>query len=859
MTEGSRATEMFDAGAHPRAPAGSGAGGEFTAAPASGGEKKAPAKKQPAEKKPASETLGFKAGYGQRGGDKRVKALQTALNKLGLTDSNGKKLALDGQLGPLTTSAIKKAQKQLGVAQTGTVSPAFLKRLTHLGSLKETAGKGHKPKPKAKLVSASGATTVKEGAVGVEQVIHDEGRVVEAKGQDDAGGRVYRVRVIKYGDSRNKRRYPEAVMRTAASLYEGAKAYDHHRDDHELRSSTTRGLVGWYEGVSAEADGLYADLHLLPSETKMAERFDASLALQGRGLSPLVGTSHDVAGSFRAVNEGGRVIQEATAITAVASVDIVANPAAGGQAVRAVAGGDDPEEGEEMELEQMLAALAKATPEQLAAAGLALAKPDDEVEGGTDDVVVEPAKPEEKELVTAGAKEATEVVTDAGLDKNSVMAKLMIKALVDDAKLPATMVESVTAALPDRVVEADVTAQIKMLKDMYAGFERAGLVPKAAPGEGVVQEGFDKKKAALDAFFGQDYAKGYWSFRQAYMDITGKAPRSFTEDFNRTILRESIGHYDSQERIGERVTEAMDSTSWNLVLGDSITRKMVQEYQLPSLANWRQIVSQVTPVNDFRTQRIDRIGGYGVLPAVNQGASYQPLTSPTNEEVTYAISKRGGTEEITLEMIANDDVRAISRIPVKLGRAAAQTLYRFVWALVDPAVNPTVYDGVTLYHANHANTNSTAFSQAQLSVVRQKMRDQAAYGSSLDILSLVPKILVVPNELEEHAWEVVTSSVAMPSGAPVGAASDVPNLHQGMSLVVMDYWTDNNNWLVIADPSQCPTIEMGFYQGRETPELFTQSDPTQGSMFDADKLTYKIRHIYSGTVLDYRAFQGSIV
>jgi hypothetical protein len=25
-------------------------------------------------------------------------------------------------------------------------------------------------------------------------------------------------------------------------------------------------------------------------------------------------------------------------------------------------------------------------------------------------------------------------------------------------------------------------------------------------------------------------------------------------------------------------------------------------------------------------------------------------------------------------------------------------------------------------------------------------------------------------------------------------------------------------------------------------------------MFDADKVTYKIRHIYSGAVLDYRAF-----
>ncbi|MGH4017073.1 MAG: hypothetical protein ACRDSL_24735 [Pseudonocardiaceae bacterium] len=39
-----------------------------------------------------------------------------------------------------------------------------------------------------------------------------------------------------------------------------------------------------------------------------------------------------------------------------------------------------------------------------------------------------------------------------------------------------------------------------------------------------------------------------------------------------------------------------------------------------------------------------------------------------------------------------------------------------------------------------------------------------------------------------------------------------------------------------------------------TPELFTQADNTVGSMFDADKMSLKIRHIYSGTVIDHRGF-----
>jgi hypothetical protein len=278
---------------------------------------------------------------------------------------------------------------------------------------------------------------------------------------------------------------------------------------------------------------------------------------------------------------------------------------------------------------------------------------------------------------------------------------------------------------------------------------------------------------------------------------------------------------------------------------------MVAMYAQPSLQNWRQIVSSIIPVADFRTQRIDRLGGYGTLPAVNQGAPYQPLTSPADEEVTYAITKRGGTEDLTLEMIANDDVRAIGNIPKRLGMAASRTLHNFVWDFI--ATNPTLYDSVALFHATHANTTAAALSQSAVSTLRGLMRSQTGYGDSSNILSLTPKFLIVPNELEELAYQLCTSAVAIPS-TPAGP-TDTPNIHQGLQHIVVDYLTDANDWFLIADPNMCPTIEVGFYQGREAPELFTQADQTVGSMFSADKLTMKIRHIYSGAVVEYRGMQ----
>lgn len=680
------------------------------------------------------------------------------------------------------------------------------------------------------------------------------GRILEAKGSDEIGGRIFRVRLIAYGDSKNSRRYPEAVMREALALYEGSKAYDHHRTVEELQSSTINGMVGSFRSAAAEADGLYADLHLLPSATHAAEALDATLEAQEAGLPALVGLSHDVLGRFRPVVEGGRRLQEATQITKVHSVDLVESPAAGGRAERVVAGGEppnppgtEPDKNEEIPvtLEEMLALMKEATPEQLADAGLTRApeagKPDDE--GGDGSVKTAEATKEAAVVVPV-----VEAKTD-GQPKDSFLGKLLVKSKVGEAGLPEAYVEAVTSALPDRITEGDVDSQIAAIKSHIGLIERAGLVPKAAPGEGVAQESQDKKVKALDAFFACNYAEGYRSFRQAFSDFTGRQPRSFDEDFNRVVLRESFTPFDSSLA---RAEESLTSSSWAEVLGDSVTRRMVAEYGRPDLQTWRAIVSSMPPITDFRTQRIGRIGGYGTLPDVGQGAPYQPLTSPTDEEATYAVTKRGGTEDLTLEMIANDDVRAISNIPMALGRAAGQTLMRFVFDMLVNNATCT-YDSTALFHTNHANTdNPAALGQSTLSAGRKKMRKQAAYGDSSDILSIVPKYLLVPSDLEEIAFQLVTSAVAIPSTA--AGPSDTPNIHQGMTPLIVDYWSDTNDWYLVGDPTQCPTIEVGFYGGRQDPELFTQADPANGSAFNADVVTYKIRHVYSGTVLDHRGF-----
>lgn len=144
--------------------AGSANGGEFGSAGAGGAAKPATGHaghashsaahpKAHAAAGPPRHTLAYNpktntgAGYGMKGGDPNVKRLQTKVNALGLTDLHGKPLALDGKLGPLTTSSIKALQTRLGVTANGQVSPAFFAQIMALKTLPAAHPSAHPHAP----------------------------------------------------------------------------------------------------------------------------------------------------------------------------------------------------------------------------------------------------------------------------------------------------------------------------------------------------------------------------------------------------------------------------------------------------------------------------------------------------------------------------------------------------------------------------------------------------------------------------------------------------------------------------------------------------------------------------------------
>jgi hypothetical protein len=298
---------------------------------------------------------------------------------------------------------------------------------------------------------------------------------------------------------------------------------------------------------------------------------------------------------------------------------------------------------------------------------------------------------------------------------------------------------------------------------------------------------------------------------------------------------------------------------------------MLKDYADAGYDEWRQVCSSIIPVADFRTQRRMRLGGFdNTLASVAEGNSYTPLTSPTDEEASYFVKKYGNTEDITLEVIANDDVGAVRQLPTKMARVAKITLFVFVFNFIRSSTQPTLsYDNAALYGTgtSRANSASAALNDATLTTAKVSMRSKTVYGvtsTGQDYLGLrnKPKFLIVPAAGEATATRILQNEYTAHLGSPPTASlaqSDV-NVHRNtLTPIVVDYWqTSSAQWYLLGDPASANTIELAFLGGREEPELFTQDQPTVGSMFTNDKVTYKIRHIYGGAVLDHRAFYAGL-
>lgn len=315
------------------------------------------------------------------------------------------------------------------------------------------------------------------------------------------------------------------------------------------------------------------------------------------------------------------------------------------------------------------------------------------------------------------------------------------------------------------------------------------------------------------------------------------------------------------ERIG--FANVTSSTMAGLV-ANALNKLIVNMFQ--SYPQWWEPITLPVDVNTMQQVKWISLGGVGELPTVAEGAAYTELTWDDNTE-TATFYKKGGYLGLTLEAIDKDDTSRISAAPQALAQAAWLTLSKYISTIFTTATGtgPNLADGNPLFYARTAGTNvgSTALSVTAWNAVRTAMRKftELNSGERMGVICS-PKFLVVPPDLEQTAIRIMASEKDYTYALSNGVEAPVNDIAQGnqrmemlnsaaQRVIVVDQWTDTDNWAAVADPRLCPTIGIAYRYGR-VPEIFSVASPTAGLMFTNDTLPVKVRFIFAASPMDWR-------
>jgi len=401
------------------------------------------------------------------------------------------------------------------------------------------------------------------------------------------------------------------------------------------------------------------------------------------------------------------------------------------------------------------------------------------------------------------------------------------------------------AVIRDQIKESDdpgvLDGLIAQQRTLVAALREKDVVKGVVTGG--MLDGLDRVSGALEALIeGRRPGNGIQplsGIREAYVLLSG--------DYEMTgmFMRDNVGLAN------------VDSSTMAGLVANALNKVVINRFQ--TYPRWWEPF--VTPEDFTSLQEVKWItlGGVGELPTVSEGAAYTELTWDDQTE-TGAWVKKGGYLGLTLEAIDKDDTRRLQQAPRALAQSAWLTLGKSISAIftANSGAGPSMSDGKRLFHADHGNLGTTALSYAAWEATRTAMRKQTELNSGERLGGLVaPKFLLVPPDLEGTALQLLLSE-----GEPGTANNDENPWAEGegrearlaaarRKVIVMDLWTDANNWAAVADPLLYPSIGLGFRYGR-TPEIFSVASANSGLMFSNDVMPVKVRYFFAVGPTDWR-------
>jgi signal peptide peptidase SppA len=282
----------------------------------------------------------------------------------------------------------------------------------------------------------------------------------------------------------------------------------------------------------------------------------------------------------------------------------------------------------------------------------------------------------------------------------------------------------------------------------------------------------------------------------------------------------------------------------NLVLNAS--HKTLTRGFLEAPVTWRQWVRQGESVADFKVQNLVKFGEASDLELKPEGHDTPTDSGLLDDREYFQVETYAKIIPLSRELILNDDLSAISRLPRMQGVAAARTFNRLVYSLLTS--NPLMADGYALFDATYHQANllsgtTESPSVASLNKIQAALRKMKGLSTQAT-LNLSLRWLIVPAALEATALTLLRSATD-----PALTNANVKNIFYGLIDPIVEPLLDANSaayFYGAADNGVIDTISVRFLQGEETPVMTSWWDP------DKDVRQMKVRQTGAAVLEEYR-------
>lgn len=269
--------------------------------------------------------------------------------------------------------------------------------------------------------------------------------------------------------------------------------------------------------------------------------------------------------------------------------------------------------------------------------------------------------------------------------------------------------------------------------------------------------------------------------------------------------------------------EAHSTTDFPKLLANTMNKALLSKFKGVN-SPWRDYTFK-TPLSDFKkASRVVMSELADLTLKVENG----PNRGVAQKENGYDIQLKtfSSTLDVSRQTIINDDLRALLQTPERFGRAAARTIAKQVVAQIEG--DNLAYDGSRLFLQAHGNSGNTALTNdaAGIAAVSAGMTviEKSTDPDSGEKMGFTPKYLAVVPELEDTARRLTDGQAFVPVSTSGGTT--VVGKVTRLTVLVEPFFNSTTAWYIMADPMDAPVIEVGFLDGKETPDLLIKKADT---------------------------------